>query len=300
MGKLQGNNIDPSRDPRRQPLPKDSEQSVKPTQCPASKRSAKASTVVSSSKGLSKKEVIPEVSPKTAHPSPPKQSTPSQSQSTKVSTPGKRIISTTTALPSVIQTNAAFDDTPTQTGIQPVSVAMLSDTNIRQQEKAGLKEVKTISTTKPLTAEDYTEKQVAKKANPLYTDTSERLRRDNEFETQYVKGVGEVIIRHGPQTNSDAKPTTPRTLDDESFPVKSYLSRLRSVPTQYMTWNSETDSFEIITSTSENITIPAKAFSSISYNYECRKFYLCSNKTTSPMDHLEESILEEISKLLPS
>ena len=176
--------------------------------------------------------------------------------------------------------------------MQLVSTAMLSDTKIGQKEKAETKEFKTNSTKQNLLAEDYTEKQLVKKPNPLYTDISERLRRDSDIETQFIKGIGEVMIRHGPETNSDAEPTTPRVLDNETFPVKSYLTRLRSVPTQYVSWNSGTDGFEIILNTSETIMIPANAISSVSYNYECRKFYLCSNKTIISVDYLEESILE--------
>ncbi|MCJ1404042.1 hypothetical protein MMC11_007266 [Xylographa trunciseda] len=154
------------------------------------------------------------------------------------------------------------------------------------------RELTKITTRKKFSADGYTEKQPMQKPNPLYTDISERLRRDSETETQYIKGVGEVIVRHGPESGSDAKPATPRVLDDESFPVRSYLNRLRLVDTQYMRWISEMDEFQIILNASETITIPAKAISSISYNYECRKFYLFSNESTASANHLEESILE--------
>ncbi|MCJ1394897.1 hypothetical protein MMC18_007777 [Xylographa bjoerkii] len=179
-----------------------------------------------------------------------------------------------------------------QTRVQSASTGMLLDTKIDHKKKAEAKELKKNITKKKLSPDDYTVQQPVQKPNPHYTDTSERLRRDSEIETQYIKGIGEVIIRHGPEINSDAKPTTPRVLDNESFPVKSYLTRLRSVPTQYMRWISEIDGFEIILNASETISIPAKAISSISYNYECRKFYLSSNEPTTSAGHLEESVLE--------
>ncbi|MCJ1378486.1 hypothetical protein MMC17_001585 [Xylographa soralifera] len=380
MAKLQGNKIDASRDPRRQPLPKESEllakaeispEPFKPTPKWASKSSDKATTVVPSSKEPSKTERKPEFSSGTGQPFTPERST-SRSKSTKTSTPNKNNISSTTISPSVAQKNAAHHNTPErgrrrltgrahaksptpspfhigspgtsmlheagrivadvevpmtsvpnqltlsvsdnsvstsksmqklpkgsspslkqqQTVIQPVSTAMLSETKIKQKKKVETKELKTNLTSKKVVAEDHTKQKPVKKPNPLYTDTSERLRRDSEIETQYIKGIGEVIIRHGPDTNSDAKPATPRVLDNESFPVKSYLSKLRSVHTRYMKWISGIDGFEIILNASETITIPAKAISSISYNYECKKFYLSSNDPTTSADHLEESILE--------
>ncbi|MCJ1437138.1 hypothetical protein MMC27_006523 [Xylographa pallens] len=234
MAKPDRTNIDSSRDPRRQPPLKElqqpaiaevSQKPIKAASSSATKRSAKATAVVPSLRGPSKRGRKSEVS----------------------------------------------FGIKGQTGIQPVSTAMLSDTKSHQKQKAETK---------------------ALKPNLLYTDTSERLRRDSEMELEYVKGVGKVMIRHGPGTNFDAKPATPRDMDNENFPVKSYLSRLRSVPTQYMSWISEQDGFKIVLNTSETITIPAKAISSISYNYECRKFYLSLNQTRISADHLEESILE--------
>ncbi|MCJ1421798.1 hypothetical protein MMC32_008165 [Xylographa parallela] len=145
MAKPVKSKIDSLRDPRRQPVPKES---IHPIPNPASKGSATTTTAVPSSRGPSKKEKKLEVSSETAHPSTLGRSK-SRSQSMISPNLGKDHILATTISPSVAQTNASHHNDSERGHIQPADRTSAKST-----------------TPSPFPI------GLVKQPNPLYTDTS--------------------------------------------------------------------------------------------------------------------------------
>ncbi|MCJ1249765.1 hypothetical protein MMC30_006991 [Trapelia coarctata] len=133
---------------------------------------------------------------------------------------------------------------------------------------------------------------VPHRSRSLHMDTQLR---DSELEVQCVRGEGNVVVRHrqGESSLQDAQSSSSKAhIPDQKFPINHCWNKVRKVSRRSMKWIADMDGFEIPLDGEEKMRIYAEAVSNITYNINCRKFYLAPNPNTSADKHLEELVLK--------